>query len=521
MKPHMPLFKLEWSAYVQPGIVKTAASAYALLLALAVVFLQNSLAPEKLLSLGALIVCCLGTGFSLLPSLTIWENPFREWWLAMPHSRLELLRAKMSAAYAAQAIASLGLWTVSVLQILGSRTLFGTPLTHARGDELLGISLAYLALFWACGFVFTTFGFLLIGFFRGWRQWLTVPYFCIVMLPFGMFPLLALSTDVAPQWFAADRVAVYAGIGLLFGLLLKRATIRFVSRRGMADLARYRSGMKSSSERGDESVKPRFRSGASGGFRALYALERSRFRHFARLKPARAVRHALLALAAVAGVFAFGESETMFVLPVMILYFAGIGPLFMLAVMLQHDAGQRRLVWWLAMPYARRTLLFSRMLAVWVTLLRGSGLAFAAFALGAAARWAVSGWPSDSWSRDAATFAYLAFCCCAFSLLMTFVLAIGPFLYKNAWTSALFLPLYGGAGFLPTAINRWVLPAVAKEQGIGNSQWAATILAIAVCLPAAWGCFALGAKWLHLHLFQTQEAGRRAFWSRDGKTRSG
>ena len=515
-----PLFALEWSSArmalplnARNGMIWAAAALTAVVVG---VLLPDRVTPESIFACGAVIVALIASHYGLALSFGLWVNPFKDWWLMLPHPRESLIRAKLLAAVAKQMFASAAVWLVCLLATV-VRIESGVYWTDpGAADRVPGDLLAYGLAYAAVSAVFGCFGFAVLGMNVGWRRWLLLPLALFVLPLYGLFPPVLGSAEAVQRTVSAGTVFFGSCAALLVAVPLWRGTIRFVTRYGLPELARYRSTELAVRNRKETIAAARFPVGGSG-FRALLALERSRFRHLAALPPVRALA-ALLVLAAAAGGYrACAEPTGLLSLLSVVLMLAMWLPSVILSILNQTEANSRRIVWWLVLPFARRALLFARWTAVWTTVLRWAGGWLAGIAIGAAARWAAGGSVQLPWDRDGTTLLYLVAVIMGIGVMLSGTVLSQPASYRSPLAAWLFVPLSSLSSSAPFLVWQWLAPDRLLAEGVGPGDWRTAVLCAAGALALGGFGFAAGAKSLHLYLVNSREAVQRrtgAAWER-------
>jgi hypothetical protein len=279
-------------------------------------------------------------------------------------------------------------------------------------------------------------------------------------------------------------------IGWLASVLLYRGLLVFVPRYGLPYLARRRAPGAATRDRRQRKV--RFRAKGTG-FAALFALERSRYRHFASFPSVRIVFGALLALLAVGAYFASGTRE-------------GLIQMLIVTTLHQNEANKRRMAWWLCFPYGRGTLLRARFAAVWSVCLLALASFLLAIAAGAAARALMNGLPELAWRKEGLVTLFIA---ATFMASGSCLMLAQPYTFR----SRIFAWLYGigsvPAFFVPLGVNQWVLTDRLRSEGVGPVHWGWLAAALLVGGAIAYASFRTGARWMHLYLLNTTDAVQR------------
>ncbi|MBB6670912.1 hypothetical protein [Cohnella nanjingensis] len=522
MKRHQDaLFALEWRSY-QPYLPLDAKSrliwgaTLLVLLAASLAFIGDSVSIESVFAFGAFLVALLSGYISMFQSLILWENGFREWWLTIPAPRRDLLRAMALAAMRMQAYAAFGIWLVCGLHGLVIAAMGTNPGEAITGTRLLGDWFAYGFLYAMLVPLFTAVGYLILGMYYGWRRWLVLPFFLVLMLPILSFAIVANPTEGVQRWLQPDAVFVCALIGSALAALLYRGMLAFVTRYGMTDLARHRPGghAKASEGKRSETARSRFRV-ANGGFAAIYGLERARFRHFASLTLVRILYACACVLIGIGGYYVVRERSGALSLIQVMLILMAVVPALVLSTLTQFEANKRRIDWWLSLPYGRKSLLFARMAATWVSILTWMGGLFAAAAAGGALHGGGAFAREFEAGRDGMLLSFMVLTYLGGGLVINCILIGQSYAFRNRLVSWLYVPLVSGIYFVPLLVDKWILTDDKLQRGVGPTSWIWLGIAAAACVPLAVFCFNLGARWVHLYPFNTQKAGRRSCALRD------
>jgi hypothetical protein len=229
----------------------------------------------------------------------------------------------------------------------------------------------------------------------------------------------------------------------------------------------------------------------------------------ASLVPVRILYALLVVAMAVGGYFAMGEPQGILNLIVGLTLATAWSPSLVLILVTQTDANRRRLVWWIALPFRRRTLLFARWAAVWATALKGAAGLTVALLLGAAVRRIFGEAAPVQWDRDGFTALYIVSALLAVGLLLSGVGLAQPAAYRNSYAAWLLLPITFGSTIGPLLAIRWLDIDRILVEGVGPSQWWTAAACAAGAIALGGTGLALGAKWLHLYLVNTQEAAQR------------
>ncbi|WP_217594975.1 hypothetical protein [Cohnella sp. GbtcB17] len=504
------LLKLEWRAY-RSMLPRDEASltywglALTVLLVASLLLFGDGFSAQSIFALGALFVFLIGVYTGGGKAMTVWENGFREWWLGLPVSRSSLVKAKLFAACGIQYVAAAGIWLVCIghdaVRLAGQEET-GTML---GSDGLASLALAHAPLYAALVPLGTFAGYSLLGMYYGWRRWLLVPWIVVSISPFGLFGILSnLETDQAP-YLGAGRIVQYAVVGVLLAVLAYRACLWLACRYGIPDLARHRPGSFGFvyGQRARKSAA--VGNGRIGtGFASLYVLERSRYAYWSSIRPVRLVYGGLLLLAGVGGYFGardplglLGGLRAMLVIPCIV-------PMLAITIQISHEANKRRLEWWLGLPYPRHLLLLARYIAVWAFVLRTAGGLLAMLAAG----FALGGREGlDYFSHDG-RIGSIFYVLTAYFLCGLFVSALA-FLQactlRSSMIGWLFMPLWFAIYFLPGTLMRWIVPESLMGATVGAYYWAGLAAGAALVLAAVPLAIRIGAKWIHLFVFNTTE----------------
>lgn len=508
-----PLFALEWSSsrLFLPFSVRNAA-VWAAFLAIVVIgvglFLPDDITPESLFACGAAMIAIIGFSIGLGSALTQRENPWKDWWLTMPHSREALVRAKLFAMILTVGSFAAGIWLACVL-IAAVRAQSGVYWTDpGTAGRLPGDMLSYALAYAAEAPICASLGLSLLGMYSGYRRWLLLPLAALFLPLYGMISAV-LSPNAAVQRAVSAEAFFYgACAALLVAAPLCKGVVRFVAGYGMPELARHRSNGLPTRKRKETVSQARFKANGTG-FRALFGFERSRYRHFSLSSPARVLYVMLVFAAAAGGCFAVAQPQGILNLIMGLTMATAWAPSIVLSLVTQTDANRRRLVWWIALPFRRRTLLLARWTAVWATVLKGAAGLLAAMIAGAAVRWGIGGSVPVLWNRDGHTALYIAVSLLAMGLLLSGITLAYPAAYRNAWTAWLILPVTSGAAIAPIFASRWLVTERVLAGEVGPEQWRMAALVAAAALALGGAGLALGAKWLHLYLTNTQDAAQR------------
>ncbi|RUS46001.1 hypothetical protein [Cohnella sp. AR92] len=519
------LFQLEWSfhRHLLPLDARGRllwVGVPILLIVASLIFLDGTTTARTVFAIGVSLSALLALFLGTKPVLTLWENPYKDWWLTIPVKREELMRAKLNAAIRFQAYASLAIWATcaaSSLIRLASGSLDSD--TFSAGSFLLD-AFAYLVFCIPVTVLFVCAGFSFVGMYGGRRVWLNIPFVLVYVVLFSVLPAIGDHSLRLDRWLGGDLVFAYSLAGVLLAATVYRSTLRFTARYGPKDLASYRMGGANAGKkdaltgRGSRTqVKPR-----RAGFASVYALEWSRYRYFLSLLSVRIIVAALFAAMIAGGFFASNSHDTFLDVFHAILLPICIAPSLILVILNQHEANKKRMAWWLCLPYDRRALLLSRLLASWGVALRILATLVGAFLTGVIARVLVIGLPYSIERTDVYESAYTVFFYFVAGLVMSSVVLAQPYSFRRPLFSWIYGPISSAMYLIPALIENKLLPEASSDLGIGTGRWLA-LLAIAV-LVVPLGIFSLriGARWAHLYLLNTQDAaGRRRHLEADGK----
>lgn len=510
------LLELEWRhyrhflPYSRKGALAWAGFMGAALIA-SLGFLDHSGSVESRFVLGFMFAAVIGSTLAIGQSMTIWESPFKDWWLALPYPRRSLIRAKALAAMRMQLHVVAALWLVCLLDGAVRSAAGSVPDGPVGAGRLIADALAYGALYAAAVPLFVGAGFALLGMYYGRRRWLLIPFLVFLMLPYGLFGFVSDGEATLRRWMSAEFAFLYALAALAVAWLVYHGMLRFVARYGMPELSRHRAGAASFTSkngkegRTGEGEAPRYRA-RGRGFPALYALERSRFRHFASMKAVRIVYGALLALLAIGGFFLsmYRDSMTALLQSLFIVFF--VVPIPILGTLNQHEANKRRLDWWLCLPYGRTTLLWARLSAVWSSALRWIAGCLTAFYAGAFAQELALGRWDPSWRLDGVLLAYLVLVYLVGGFLLSCIMQGQPYSFRSRLATWVYTPLTFLLFFAPIAVNNWLVTDRVRLEGVDPYRWGLFGLIVLVGSPLAYAGFRTGAKWMHLYLLNTSDA---------------
>lgn len=520
------LLLLEWRAYRGYLPLNAAMAGYwvlimAVLLAAVLIFIGDGFPAESMFALGAALVfvCALYAGGGM--AMTIWENRFREWWLGLPFSRRTLVGTKLIAACGMQGFVAAGLWIVCLAY--GIVCWSGQDETGAMldGGSLAGTALAYAALCAALIPLGVSVGYSLLGMYYGWRRWLLIPWLIVLTAPLPLLGIVPALRENQMTYLDGEHVFLYACVCAALAAAAYRGCLALTAGRGVSDLSRHRPGSLAGlgarrRERASHALGAR-RIGS--GFAAVYALERSRYRYWMSIMPARIVYICLILISVVGGFF--GARAPLELLDALrgLLVLPCLLPSVVITTMLAHEGNKRRIEWWLGLPYSRSMLLAARLLAIWAFTVRAVGGWLVAAAIG----FAVGGHGGLAYFSPGEHLGALAYLFAIFALCAGTVTALTLtqiYSQRNALLTWLFVPLGICIYFLPSLINRWVVTEKLLAGPIGADRWlwaAGGAVALLALLPF---CVRAGAAWLHVYIFNTYESRQRRRGEQSFKFRS-
>lgn len=516
------LLRLEWLGYRSFMPRDAVSIAYwgvvlAVLLAAAIIFLGDAFSVESVFALGALLVFLIALYMGGGLAMTVWENRFREWWVGLPVSRRSLVKAKIVAACGMQYVVAGGIWIVCAgcgIVRWGFQDDAGVMI---GGGSLASIALSFGLLYAALVPLGVSAGYSLLGMYYGWRRWLLVPWLLIFILPFILFGLL---TEIQSDYLSPSRVTAYAFICVAAAALTYRFCTALVANYGIRDLSRHKPGTLAGPGARRTRAGQTLGQGKIGtGFAAVYALERSRFKYWASIKPVRIGYACLLLLAAIGGYFVSREPYNLLDMLRGLLIVPCIIPSVIVTSLMSHEANKRRLEWWLSFPYARERLLLARFLAVWAFMGRGVGGVLALMAVGAAA----GGRGTLSYFASGSHMWGVAYLLAAYALCGLFVttLAFAQFyMQRSMLLTWLYMPAGIAIYFLPGMLNRWVVTDELLFSHVGAGHWIGLAAGAALLLVFVPMCLKATARWIHLAIFNTFEARQRQRGAQSFKFRS-
>lgn len=508
------LLKLEWQAY-RTYLPKDAPSwTYWALFVLALfvgslIFMGEAFAIESVFALGALLTFLIALYSGGAMAMTVWENGFREWWLGLPVPRRGLVRAKVWAACAMQGIVACSIWAAclghAVVQWAGQ----DDSGVMMDGGRLVSIALAYGLLFATLIPLGVSAGYSLLGMYYGWRRWLLPLWVILFVAPFGLFGFVSDPEAMSTNYLAPRPVVLYVFVSAALAAGAYRACLSLVSKYGIRDLARHRPGSAVSLYGKRERAKAGLVAGRIGaGFPALYALERSRYRYWTSLKTVRIIYACLLLLAGIGGYFGARDPYRLMELLRALLVIPCIVPVVIITVTMTYEANKRRMEWWLGLPHPRMRLLLARYLAVWVSVLQTVGGLLALLAAGMA----LNGREAISYFSTGDRIGIPIYLLAAYGICGLLISALAfaqAFSMRSAVLGLLFVPISLITYFLPGMLSRWAVTDALLGSRVDGAHWIGLAVAAAAALAIAPLCFRVGARWVHLYLFNTTEARQR------------
>ncbi|MEK0315380.1 hypothetical protein [Cohnella sp. 56] len=516
------LLRLEWHGYRSFMPRDGVSIAYwgvsiVILLAAAIIFLGDAFSIESVFALGALLVFLIALYMGGGLAMTVWEYRFKEWWICLPVSRQSLVKAKIIAACGMQYVVAGGIWLACVgcgVIRWGSQDDAGVMI---GGGSLVAIALSYGLLYAALVLLGVSAGYSLLGMYYGWRRWLLVPWLLIFISPFILFGLL---TTIQPEYLAPSRVTAYAFIGVVAAALTYRFCTALVANYGIRDLSRHKPGSLAGLWTRRTSAAQTVGQGKIGtGFAAVYALERSRFKYWTSVKPARIAYAVLLLLAGIGGYF--GARDPLELLNALraLLVIPCIIPSVIVMSMMSYEASKRRLEWWLGLPYPREKLLLARFLAIWAFMGRGVGGVLALMAVGVAA----GGRGKPSYFTEGAHIGGVAYLLAAYALcgLVVTTLVFAQFyMQRSVLLTWIYAPVSFAIYFLPGLLNRWVVTEELLSSRVGTGYWIGLAAGAALLLASGPLILKATARWIHLSIFNTVETRQRQRGEQSFKFRS-
>lgn len=368
-------------------------------------FPPNEAVPHEMFPLALSLLCGAIGMFGIFTIVGAATRPLHEWWLLIPHSRMLLMAAK---AYAIIRFA----WPVSIVLVAACSAHYAISV-RSLGLQVQAMDMVWLAgsnlLFaWAAVPVFVVLGMFISVFNGKWMKFVLMPYLIVMQAPFIAMGILRHLDERLAHYISPASMLLYAGAMLVGGWALSYGLFQWIASRGMANLADARMHIG----KGDGRVNPGMRTGSSqqalldrrqgqdgggtkaggvskaglgskagGGARAIYDLERSRYRYYGKHPFLRSFRYLIYLAVAVGAFFSSAHPgsglellEILYMLPV-------LG--FSLWMLLRMASDRPQLEWWLAFPYRRNILVMGRLAAVWATALRIIGSLSASFWLGA------------------------------------------------------------------------------------------------------------------------------------------
>lgn len=504
------LFELEWRAYrgYMPHTPRNALISGGVLLALLFacqLFLGSRGTLESHFALGGLAVWLFCLFGSVGPSVMLYENPFKDWWLTMPCARRDLMRAKALANMRSAFILSGAVWLVCALDAV-LRAARGVLPNEPEADRLLAAIAAYGLLLAAIAALSVCAGFLVLSLCNGWRLWLLIPLAIFAIMPFVLMQIVAQPNEAVAARLSAGWAAVYALLAIALSALLYRLMLHLAERYGLPALARHRAGGQAFARNGAAIRRERFRT-RGGGFRALFGLERARFRSFASHRAARALYAALLALSAVGSYFAASASKNMFGMLMVIVLFAALIPSSIIGTVNQNDANQRRLAWFLAFPYSRRLLLAARLLALWTSWLYWVSGVLLAYGVGIGLR-AAFGRVAHPGGHELRMMLLGSLVLLVSGWLCGLLNLAQPLTFRSKAAAWLAVPLAIGANIAPLLIING-MKVWEKGGETVVSHWPLAVLIFLAAAALACAAFEAGTRWMHLYLLNTRETVQR------------
>lgn len=504
MKILARLVELEYSRFSSsvPGFSRKGIQAtlgyMVFLIAGAMYLFRNHDTTEVVFALGAVLSWGLIMTIALFHMISLWGQPHREWWLSLPYPRFLLVSAKALGLMrvGVTIVILISLACMIYIQIAVAAGMM-SPLTAGKGLSLMAASLLLAGSLIPVAVVM---GLIISTMYSGWARWLLIPYLIIFQSPYVLFGIL-MSMEVPYYRYLSPSYILFYTLGIVvIGWPLSYAMMRFIAGIGLKNMADVRLRMKSTaSHRNAGHMKKTAMQLTSkrGGLKALYAMERSRYRYYGSIKAVRIIKYSLLAILAVGAYFSSGYPkdslemlQVIFMLPVLA---AGIYS------MNRSSIDQKYLQWWLGYPVSRVQLMLTQLAGLWVTVLR----IIAAISLSVWVGTGVGLITGRMERQD--VYGFLEWFSYALVLyIAALTLSMGmlqcSYIFMKSKALALFLfPLYLLVSFQSIMINEYLYPEK-LESYAQAPDWGTIGILIAVGVPLAAICMKIGASYIHRSL---------------------
>lgn len=498
------LVQFEYSRFssLVPGLTRTgiqvALTYFVFLLAGAFYLLRNQDTPEVVFAIGVALSWGMMMNLSMFHIMMIWAQPQREWWLTFPYPRLLLVGAK-----------AIGLMRVGVriviLILLACMIYYGlafalgimSPLSAEKGLALIGASLLLAGSFIPVAIML---GLTVSTMYSGWARLLLIPYIIIIQSPYALFGFLMEMEVSQFRYLSVSHMLLYTLGIVVIGWPISYVLMRFIAGIGLKNMADVRLRMKSTSSHrnaGDTKKAAVQLTGKRRGLKALYAMERSRYRYYGSIKAIRIIKYSLLAILAVGAYFSSGYPkdslemlQVIFMLPVLA---AGIYS------MNRSSIDKKYLQWWLGYPVSRVQLLLTQLAGLWVTVLRIIAAISTSVWVGTGIGLITGRMERQDLSGFLEWFSY-ALVLYVVALTLSMGILQCSYIFMKSKALALFLfPLYLLVSFQSIMINEYLYPEE-FESYAQAPEWGTIGIIVAVGVPLAAICMKIGASYIHLSL---------------------
>lgn len=420
------------------------------------------------------------------------SQPFRLWWLTLPHSRLSLVLGK-AIAYV-RIMGKVGILLLLVCAAHYGIAVYRGNLNSIPWIELVTLVGSILLFVIAAVPLSVMLGMSVSLLYKGWMRWfLMLPYYIILMLPIVLIPVLMDITQSAMNYLTPNYILLYALGMICFGWPISYLLMKAVANSGINNIANQNSHFKIGAGTNSKDINKKQIKQTTGSFSSLYQLERSFFKHYGSLLPIRMIKYLILVVIPVLSFFAADSVGAMRFIPIILMV---LPVLFALTWNINSNYFvfcKNRLLWWLGFPHQRRLLTFTHILAVWVTTMRLISMLLLAFWAGAGLGLIMNPIDPESFKSILNWFLYTFI---FYTVSLTFTLGafqISYYLVKSKSLAFLIMPLYIFALFQPTLILNHLF--VDNLELLPN--WTFLGIIIGIGIPISVFCFFVGSKYLH------------------------
>ncbi|BBI35418.1 hypothetical protein [Cohnella abietis] len=499
------LTKLEFSQFSSslPSLTRRGLgitiSYIALLVVLGLYCFRNYDSPAIVFTVGLAMSWLIIMTLSMVHIAMIWAQPYREWWLMLPHPRSVLAKAKslsfMKVGFRIVILIQLAcLFYYGVALALGQMKLMPIGQLAAMVGANLLLALVSIPVTVLIGMAVCTM-------YKGWTRWLLIPYLLLTQSSYALFGVIFSMDSSDFKANSPSYLLLYSAGIVIIGWPIAFLLMRLISTTGLKNMADIRLVMKStasSNSLGKSSSKLTHQKSRSSGFAALYALERERYRYYGSIKLVQIIKYSLLAVV-VLGAFLSSEDSKDLIEMLQVLLML---PVLLASILMMNKANidRKHMQWWLSFPLSRRSLILSQIAGMGITVIRIIGALLVAFVLGIALSISMGRMEMEQLSSCMEWFAYTLV---LYVSILTVILGVMQFTYylmrSTVMSVAILFPIY-----LTVAFQNWIVKKLFYPEGFYSSDlvphWDNIGILLAVGLPLALFCISIGAKYVHLLL---------------------